>query len=218
MKKIVIALVITCCSLQLSAQENPVAPSKSTLKVNPTTLINELDLYWEQELSNKFSLEFGATFIYSDYPDYLLSKRIDIGQKKPDISTDQFVEGLGFGARVGFRWYLFALNGSQHASGTYFQPSLLYKRVYYPATDFDFNDEVFKNKAHKDVYGLQFLIGRQFTRQKVVFDPYLGVGIRGKVYHYANYNVENDVLNLDKGHMVSILPSVHLGIKIGLNL
>ncbi|WP_148707392.1 hypothetical protein [Chitinophaga skermanii] len=221
MKKLVIILItILSCNICAKAQDNTSSKRRTTtIKVNPTTLINELDLYLEQELSSKMSLEIGITGIYTDYPDYVLSKRIDIGQKKPNITTEQFVDGIGFGVRAGLRWYIFAPEGTQHASGTYFQPNLFYKRVFYPAEDYVFNNTTYKEDAHKDVYGIQLLLGRQYRRQRLVFDPYIGVGLRAKVYRYDNYTeVDNNMLRKDRGQLVSILPSLHLGVKVGLNL
>ncbi len=59
---------------------------------------------FEQDLSGKLSLELGISGIYTDYPDYVFFKRIDIGQRKPGISTaEQLVEGRGLGFRAGLK-------------------------------------------------------------------------------------------------------------------
>ncbi len=139
-------LLVTCLLLLSTvytyAQDSKSPFRRSTyIKVNPTTLINELDISIEQELSEKLSLELGISGIYTDYPDYILSKKIDIGQKKPDISTEQFVDGRGLGFRAGLRWYLFsARDGLYRAMGTYFEPVLIYKKVFYPNEDVNIND------------------------------------------------------------------------------
>ncbi|GAA0529522.1 hypothetical protein [Chitinophaga japonensis] len=215
-----VLLFLCCCSLLSRAQHKPTTFSNSTyIKANVTTLINELDIYIEQELTEKLSVELGVTGIYTDYPDYILAKKIDFGQKKPDISTEQFVEGRGLGFRAGLRWYIFSIyEGASRAGGTYFQPVLFYKKIFYPNEDVEINDAMYKESASKNVYGLQFLLGRQFTRGKIVFDPYLGLGIRSKVYHYTNFNNNSGTVQKDDGRLVSVLPSLQLGIKLGLKM
>ncbi|CAL1521315.1 hypothetical protein [Chitinophaga sp. MM2321] len=189
------------------------------LKVNPTTLINELDISIEQEISDKISVELGISGIYTDYPDYVLSKKIDIGQKKPDISTEQFVDGRGLGFRAGIRWYLISRETMpSRAAGTYFQPVLFYKKVFYSNEDIDFNNTTYTNSGSKDVFGLQLLLGRQFTKDKLVLDPYIGIGVRSKIYNYKNYDNTDTGVHRNDGKLVSVLPSLQLGIKFGLNL
>lgn len=222
MKRTLLVLLFVCCyALTAGAQERQAQTFRNStyIKVNPTTLINELDVYVEQELTEKLSLELGISGIYTDYPDYLLAKKIDIGQKKPDISTEQFVEGRGLGFRAALRWYIFSLyNGNSRAGGTYFQPVLFYKKVFYPNEPVTINDTEYKESASKHVYGLQFLLGRQFTKGKIVFDPYIGLGIRSKIYYYHNYHDNNGIAQADDGKLVSVLPSLQLGIKLGLKL
>jgi hypothetical protein len=187
--------------------------------MNAGNLINELDIYVEQELTEKLSLELGIIGIYTDYPDYYLAKKIDFGQKKPDISTEQFVEGRGLGFRAALRWYIFSVyDGALRAGGTYFQPMLFYKKIFYPNEDVDIDNTKYTESASKNVYGFQLLMGRQFTKGKIVFDPYIGLGVRSKVYNYQNYENINGVVESNAGRLVSILPSVQLGLKLGLKM
>ncbi|MBO9729026.1 MAG: hypothetical protein J7623_10370 [Chitinophaga sp.] len=221
MKKTLLLLWLSC-SLALAsfAQEAPKKVSRNTyLKVNPATLINELDIYLEQELSDKFSLELGISGIYTDYPDYVLAKKIDFGQKKPDISTEQFVEGRGLGFRVGARLYLISREMSGNsAAGTYFEPVVFFKKVFYPNIDNTFQNVTYTDSGDKSVVGLQLLIGRQFTKDRFILDPFIGVGIRSKIYHYKTYHFDDNTLSLNDGRMVSVLPSLQIGIKMGLKL
>jgi hypothetical protein len=220
MKKILLFLLICCLyTLGAAAQDNPSFHRNTYIKINPTTLINELDIYIEQEINSKLSLELGISGIYTDYPDYVLAKKIDFGQKKPDISTEQFVDGRGLGFRVGLRVYLVPLNAPLNsARGTYFEPVLFYKKVFYPNENFSFNNINYKESADKNVFGLQFLIGRQFTKDKFILDPFIGVGVRAKIYQYVSYHDDNGTLQVNDGKLTSILPSLHMGIKLGLNL
>ncbi|HVI48903.1 MAG TPA: hypothetical protein VM802_28810 [Chitinophaga sp.] len=202
------------------AQETGKSVHRNTyLKVNPTTLINELDIYLEQEVSDKLSIEVGVSGIYTDYPDYVLAKKIDIGQKKPDISTSQFVDGRGLGFRAGLRWYLISRDAlPSRAAGTYFEPIVFYKKVFYPNEDVDINGSTYTNSGFKDVFGLQVLLGRQFRKDKVVFDPYIGIGVRSKIYNYNTYTNSESGVKSNDGRLVSVLPSLQLGIKLGLSL
>lgn len=206
-------LFVSLCS---SAQEP--FRKHTYLKVNPSTIISALDIYLEQDLTEKLSLELGISGIYTDYPDYVFLRRVDIGQKKPGLSTEQLVEGRGLGFRVGMRWYIFRPQAANNARGTYFQPVLFYKRIFYPKEDVVLNDLTYKNSGDKDVYGIQLLLGRQFKKEKFVIDPYLGVGVRSKVYRYTNFSANGPDVNEDRSELVNVLPSIHLGIKIGLGL
>jgi len=221
MKKTLLLLWLSC-SLALAsfAQDAPKRGSRNTyLKVNPATLINELDIYLEQELSDNFSLELGISGIYTDYPDYVLAKKIDFGQKKPDISTEQFVDGRGLGFRVGGRLYLISRDmAPARAAGTYFEPVIFFKKVFYPNIDNTFQNVTYTDSGDKSVVGLQLLIGRQFKKDRFILDPFIGLGIRSKIYHYKTYHFDNNTLSLNDGRMVSILPSLQIGIKMGLKL
>lgn len=219
MKRVLLILLAFAASATASAQDNMQPPSKNLrtfIKINPTSFISSLDITVEQMLSDKLSVELGVMGIYTDYPDYLLAKRVDWGQKKPRISTEQFVEATGLGFRAGLRWYLGRESGVLHAQGTYFQPSLFYKKVFYPKEEFIINDQAYHGDATKNVYGTQLLLGRQFSRGHLVLDPYIGVGLRAKVYDYLTYENKNGIATPDDGRLVQVLPSLHLGIKIGL--
>lgn len=223
MKRTLFALLLICCyAVTAWAQDRKPAGTfrnGTYIKVNPTTLINELDVYIEQELTEKLSLELGITGIYTDYPDYYLSKKIDFGQKKPNISTEQFVEGRGLGFRAALRWYIFSIyDGNSRAGGTYFQPVLFVKKVFYPNEEVELLGNKYKESASKDVYGLQFLLGRQFTKGKVIFDPYIGLGVRSKIYYYHNFENNNGTVRATDDKLVSVLPSLQLGLKLGLKL
>lgn len=221
MKKTLLLIWLSCLlTLSSFAQDDKKQLSRSTfLKVNPTTLINELDIYLEQEISDNFSLEVGISGIYTDYPDYVLAKKIDIGQKKPDISTEQFVDGRGLGFRVGARWYLISRDmAPNRLAGTYFEPVLFVKKVFYPNEDNTFANATYTNSGDKTVVGLQLLIGRQFTKDRLILDPFIGVGIRSKIYQYNTYHFDDNNVSLNNGKMVSILPSLQIGIKMGLKL
>ncbi|UYQ92582.1 hypothetical protein MKQ68_21085 [Chitinophaga horti] len=219
MKRVLLILMLaSCTSLTLRAQDKARQPKdlRTFIKINPTSFISSLDLTVEQMLSDKLSIELGVMGIYTDYPDYLLAKRIDLGQKKPRISTTQFVEAQGLGFRAGMRWYLGRESGVLHAQGTYFQPMLFYKKIFYPKENFIINDVTYTGDGTKNVYGVQMLMGRQFSRGHFVMDPYLGIGLRTKVYDYLVYDEKNGVATPDNGRLVQVLPSLHLGIKIGL--
>ncbi|RAJ75408.1 hypothetical protein CLV59_10922 [Chitinophaga dinghuensis] len=218
-KTLLISWLLLACMAVTYAQDQKPFHKNTYIKVNPATLINELDVYLEQELSDKISIELGISGIYTDYPDYVLAKKIDFGQKKPDISTEQFVDGRGLGFRAGLRLYLFGRDMDTRAAGTYFEPVLFFKKVFYPNEEVTFNNVNYTNSGTKDVYGFQILLGRQFRKDKVILDPFVGLGIRGKVYQYTTYHQgDNNTVLENDGRLVSVLPSIQLGIKIGLKL
>lgn len=222
MKSILAAIFFFGFAVQATAQDSIPPVLKSTfIKINPTTLINELDISIEQVLTKKLSLEIGISGIYTDYPDYVLLNRVDIGQNKPNLSTDQYVDAVGLGFRAGLRWYIVPRNNTTamiSAGGTYFEPVFFYKRIFYPHETVNIDNASYKNSGNKDVYGFQILVGRQVTHNKFVVDPYIGLGLRTKIYHYNTYHDDAGMANLDHGRLVSILPSIQLGIKLGLKL
>ncbi len=223
MKSILAAIFLLGFAVEATAQGSiPPVPKSTFIKVNPTTLINELDISIEQVLTKKLSLEIGISGIYTDYPDYVLLNRVDIGQNKPNLSTAQYVDAVGLGFRAGLRWYIIPRNATTtflpSAGGTYFEPMLFYKRIFYPHETVTIDNAHYKNAGNKDVYGLQLLVGRQVTHNKFVVDPYIGLGIRTKIYHYNTYHDDGGMASLDHGRLVSILPSIQFGIKLGLKL
>jgi len=220
MKQPLLVICLLCLSAStIFAQDKTPFRRSTYVKVNPTRLINELEFTIEQEFSEKISIELGISGIYTDYPDYILARKIDIGQKKPDISTEQFVDGRGLGFSASLRWYLISHNdGLYRLQGTYFQPVLIYKKVFYPNEKINIRGTEFENTGDKDVYAIQFLLGRQFRKDKLIIDPYVGLGIRAKVYDYNNFFDNNGVADSQDGRLISILPSLHIGVKIGLRL
>jgi hypothetical protein len=220
MKKPLLVISLLCFSvITVSAQDKSPFRRSTYVKVNPSRLINELEVTIEQELTEKISLELGISGIYTDYPDYILAKKIDIGQKKPDISTEQFVDGRGLGFSASLRWYLVSKQEDLfRAQGTYFQPVLLFKKVFYPNEKVTINNGTYENTGDKDVYALQFLLGRQIAKDRFIIDPYVGVGVRMKVYDYNNFNNNNGMVGTNDGRLISVLPSLHLGVRIGLRL
>ncbi|WP_341838546.1 hypothetical protein WJU16_12000 [Chitinophaga pollutisoli] len=218
MKRIFTILLLATAAHSALAQEEPFR-KKTYIKVNPTTIINELDLYLEQDLSETLSLEIGISGIYTDYPDYVFFKRINIGKENPGISTEQFVEGRGIGVRAGLKWYLVRQNTAIRAGGTYFEPLLFFKKVFYPNEKVTLNGATYENSGDKNVYGLQFLLGRQMHRGRFILDPYLGVGFRAKTYTANNFRVgPADAIEQHTDEATKFLPSLHLGLKVGLGL
>ncbi|TWW01693.1 hypothetical protein [Chitinophaga pinensis] len=220
MKQPLLVICLLCLSgMSLYAQDKTPFRRSTYIKVNPARLINQLEFTVEQELTQRLSLELGIAGIYTDYPDYILARKIDIGQKKPDISTEQFVDGRGLGFSASLRWYLVTQKDDiSRAQGTYFQPVLLYKKVFYPNEKINIRGTEYENTGDKDVYAVQFLLGRQITRDRFIIDPYIGLGVRAKVYDYNNFYDNNGVADSRDGRLISVLPSLHLGIKIGLRL
>ncbi|WP_109695272.1 hypothetical protein [Chitinophaga deserti] len=215
--KRIFTILLLAAATSVHAQDEPFR-KRTYIKVNPTTIINELDLYLEQDLSETLSLELGVSGIYTDYPDYVFFKRINIGKENPGISTEQFVEGRGFGFRAGLKWYLVRRNTAIRMAGTYFEPVLLFKKVFYANEKVTLNGATFENSGDKNVYGLQLLLGRQMTRGRFILDPYLGVGVRSKVYTATTHHLEGMSVIAKHDEAIKYLPSIHLGIKVGLHL
>jgi hypothetical protein len=131
MKKILITILLCSC-IGIPAV---MAQRKTFLKVNPTTLVNELDVYIGKEISPSLSLEVGGGFVYTDYWDNILNQ-FDFGQIKPNISEHQYLNAKGFSGRLGLRFYVISpYAANSKARGTYFEPLLQYKEVWYPHDD-----------------------------------------------------------------------------------
>jgi hypothetical protein len=220
MKQPLLVICLLCLTVMTVLAQDKTGFRRSTyVKVNPTRLINQLEVTIEQELSEKISIELGISGIYTDYPDYILARKIDIGQKKPDISTEQFVDGRGLGFSASLRWYLISRKDDLYrAQGTYFQPVLLYKKIFYPSEKVNIGGTEYENTANKDVYALQFLLGRQIRKDRFILDSYVGLGVRAKVYDYNNFRDGSGTASSQDGRLISVLPSLHLGVKIGIGM
>lgn len=197
------------------------SPRRTFLKLNPTTLPSELDVYLSTELTPSLTLEAGGGFIYTDYWDNILNQ-FDFGQIKPSISEHQYLNAKGYAARLGMRFYVISPDmQNSRASGTYFEPLLLFKEVWYPNDDKELDSKNYIERGRKYVSGLQLLVGRQYKRKKIYIDKYVGLGVRAKTYHFDNFQLDEGgggVVENDGKRTTSWLPSIHLGIKIAFDL
>lgn len=196
------------------------AMPRNYLKINPTTLVNELDLYLEHAFSTSTSMEASIGGIYTDYWDHLLNQ-FDFGQINPNFSESQYLNAKGVNARLGLRYYVLSPYAPEtRARGTYFEPLLLYKKVWYPTDDKTIGNKNYPEKGSKRILGLQLLIGRQHQKGKWIIDKYLGLGVKAKTYSFDNYQSSGGsgtVKNFGD-RTTSWVPSLHAGIKIGFGL
>jgi len=192
---------------------------RTYIKLNPTTLVNELDVYLEQELNTNTSVEIGAGGIYTDYWDYWLNQT-DFGQIKPNLSRYQYANGRGVAGRLGLRYYVISpYKNDATGRGTYFEPMILYKQIWYPSDKQTINGKDYADRGYKYIMGLQLLIGRERQHGKFVIDKYIGLGVKAKTYRFTNY-VSNSSGGVDRSstRTTNWLPSIQLGIKIGMGL
>lgn len=214
MKRVLIIIVLWCGVgvLTVSAQR------RTFLKFNPTTLPNELDVYISHELTPTLTLEAGGGFVYTDYWDNILNQ-FDFGQIKPNISEHQYLNAKGYAARLGLRFYVISpYTDNSRASGTYFEPLLLFKEVWYPNDDKELDSKNYIERGKKYVSGLQLLVGRQYKRRKIYIDKYVGLGVKAKTYRFDNFQVSNGDVQNHGTRTTSWLPSIHLGVKIAFDL
>ncbi|MHB1920762.1 MAG: hypothetical protein ACYCOO_00870 [Chitinophagaceae bacterium] len=191
---------------------------RTYLKVNPTTLINELDLYLEQELNASSSLEFSVGGIYTDYWDYLLNQT-SFGQIKPNIRYYQYTHARGLSGRVGYRYYIIpSYQLGTRARGTYFEPIFLFKKLWYPNNKTTINQTDYWERANKYVMGLQLLVGRESHHGKFVFDRFIGLGVRAKTYRFNSLNTSGPSPQTSNNRTTNWLPNFNLGIKIGIEV
>ncbi len=196
------------------------AQRKTFLKFNPTTLVNELDVSLEQELGTHTSLMVGAGFVYTDYWDNILNQ-FNLGQYRPAITEHQYLNAKGYVGRAGLRYYVISpYSPDARARGTYFEPVLLYRQIWYPSEDKQIEAKTYHEKGNKRVAGLQLLIGRQYRKNKLYIDKYIGLGIKAKTYHLDHYRLDPDthVVGNTPESTTTWLPSLHLGIRIAFEL
>lgn len=218
MKRVLI--IVTILILCGAGFHKASAQRKTFLKFNPTTLPNELDVYISREVSPTLTLEGGGGFVYTDYWDNILNQ-FDFGQIKPRISEHQYLNAKGYAARLGLRFYVIApYNATSRASGTYFEPMLLFKEVWYPNDDKELDSKNYIERGRKYVSGLQLLVGRQYKRGKVYLDKYVGLGVKAKTYRFDDYQVNGGSGDVENNgtRTTSWLPSIHLGLKIAFDL
>lgn len=209
-------IILFVCGLSLAGS----AQNKTFLKVDPTTLFNELDVYIARDLSPSMSVELGGGFIFTDYWDNILNQ-IDFGQIKPNISEHQYLNAKGYATRLGIRFYVISPQAiSSKARGTYFEPVLLFKEVWYPNNKEKIDEENYVNKGKKYVSGLQLLVGRQYKKEKVYIDKYIGLGVKAKTYRFDDFQMDHNTGDVENTgtRTTSWLPSIQLGIKIAFDL
>ncbi len=192
---------------------------KTFIKFNPFTLPEELDVYVSREISPALTLEAGGGFIYTDYWDHLLNQ-VNFGQLIPHINEHQYLNAKGYAARLGLRFYVISPNENRKAAGTYFEPLLLFKQIWYPHKEDQINGTTYREKSIKYVSGLQLLIGRQHKWHSFYLDKYIGLGVKAKTYRFDDFQKDPDSgAVVDAGQRTtSWLPDVKLGIKIAFGL
>lgn len=215
MKRLLLTILITGIGFH-----SVLAQSKTFIKLNPTTLINELDVYVGHEMSPSITIEAGGGFIYTDYWDHVLNQ-FNFGQIRPTLTSSQYLNGRGYAARLGVRFYVISPYSTEirsNARGTYFEPLLFYKQIWYPVRNKEVNSNNYAEKDQKYVSGLQLLIGRQYQSGKIYIDKYLGLGVRAKTYNFDNFEPSPTGVSNNGKRATSWLPSVQLGIKIAFDL
>ncbi len=194
---------------------------KTFIKFNPFTLPNEFDVYLSQDFTPSFMLEAGGGFIYTDYWDNILNQ-IEFGQLIPNINEHQYLNAKGYAARLGARFYIISPNLETRASGIYFEPLLLFKKVWYPNKEKQLNSKNYKEKSIKYVSGLQLLIGRQHKWHSLYLDKYIGLGVKAKTYRFDDYQIvdtgQNEHVKNKGVRTTTWLPDIELGIKVAFDL
>lgn len=214
MKKI-LGIILLCSFLGMPSL---MAQRKTFLKFNPTTLVNEFDVYLAQEISASKSIEVGGGFIYTDYWDNILNQ-FDFGQLIPNISEHQYLNAKGYAARLGMRFYVISpYDQDKKARGTYFEPLLLFKEIWYPHNHKELDSRNYIDKGSKYVSGLQLLVGRQYKSGKIYIDKYLGLGVKAKTYSFDNFQLHDGSVQNKGGRTTCWLPDVKLGIRIAFDL
>lgn len=216
-------LLLTALLLAAAALLGPgrlQAQSRTLVKVNPSTLLNEVNFSLEQQFGKVSALELGAGFIYTDYWDYVLN-RFDFGQIKPHLSEHQYLSAKGFNLSLGYRYYVVPMDKhSMSSRGTYFQPTLLYKVYYYPTDQKQIDTSSYPESGMKFVAGLQLFVGRQYRWRKLYIDKYIGLGIKAKTYRFDHYQASQSTGNVSNNGLqtTSWLPSIQIGLKLGFGL
>ncbi len=194
---------------------------KTFIKFNPFTLPNELDVYVSRVFSPSFMLEAGGGFIYTDYWDNILNQ-VEFGQLIPNINEHQYLNAKGYATRLGTRFYIISPKPDTRASGIYFEPLLLFKKVWYPNKVKELDSKNYKEKSIKYVSGLQLLIGRQHKWHSFYLDKYVGLGVKAKTYRFDDFQLVHsgqDEHVKNKGTRTTTwLPDIELGIKIAFDL
>lgn len=211
---IIIIATLLIPSVSVQAQQ------KTFIKFNPFTLPQELDVYLSEELSPAITVEVGGGFIYTDYWDNILNQ-VKFGQLVPNIDEHQYLNALGYAVRLGLRFYIVAPKGNSKIAGTYFEPLLLFKEIWYPSKTKTFNNtsKVYHDRSIKYVSGLQLLIGRQHRWHSFYLDKYIGLGVKAKTYRFDNFKMTNTGDITNKGTRTTTwLPDIKLGIKIAFDL
>lgn len=210
--------IILLMAMGFMATKSVKAQNKTFLKVNPTTIPNEVDLYLSQEVSHMLTLEASGGFIFTDYWDNILNQ-FDFGQLNPNISEHQYLNAKGFAARLGLRFYVISPYAGNEARGTYFEPMLLFKKVWYPHDNKTLDSKDYIESGKKYISGVQLLIGRQHKWKNIYLDKYIGLGVKAKTYSFDNYQINQGGAVQNKGtRTTSWLPDLNLGIKIAFDL
>ena len=199
----------------LSAQSMDTARNSKILivKINPLQLImGEARLQMEKLINKKSSIEITLGYLYKS--EYFWSGEVQTG-----FYNNYGIHGVGYKLGMGYKYYG---KDPSEKNRTYINPLLFYKYVDFKGWDnFNFGGfgpypNPYVTDMHYHIVALQLYYGKCTTIKRIVFDRYIGLGLR---YKYGIIEIESSrpemVIKSPRKLESWIYPSFHVGCTIG---
>jgi hypothetical protein len=199
--------------------------SVKIIKINPgQVFFSEIPVSFEYFYKQRSSIQFQLGYIFplnEELPPILLFE--SMGQNGDATSEGLFsymtspYNNYGLSFRIELREYKRYL---------YYAPQFIYKYCFYKEAAFP----IYSNRITVDqteskfsnIFGLGFIIGRQFEAGKMVFDGYSGVGLRVRSISVTILKIVDpprpDKYPNSKENFTSFYPFINFGFRIGIKL
>jgi hypothetical protein len=180
------------------------------LKLNPIIFTRgDIPIYYENNFRNNLSVEIGVGLTLRDF---LANSSSDSTWFNSFNSNIEEEINIGYSYRIGIRYY--SANYGFDPEGLYF--SLNYRQQKYSSTLTSVNSVLANNeelsRSNKDVF---LALGYVYMLDENAFiDPYIGFGIRTRVYDEVSSLASSYSINNKK----DVVPIIVVGLKFAISL
>lgn len=199
--------------------------SVKIIKINPTQLFfSEIPVSFEYFYKQKSSVQFQLGFIFPINEQMPQRHLFESMGKNGNATSDGL---LSYRTSPYNNWGLsFKLELREYRRFLYYGAQFMYKYCFYKEATFPLNsmsitiDQTESKFSH--IFGLGFIMGRQFEAGKMVFDGYSGAGFRVRSMSVTILKISDPPRPVTypnkKEEFSSVYPFINFGLRIGIKL
>ena len=201
--------------------------SFAIIKINPFQIIlSEIPVSFEYDLPHERSLQFQIGYIFPYIKESVFMKLFESSGRNGDATS----EGLFSYRKSPFNnnGLSFKLEYRKYGKNLYYASQLMYKYCFYKKTTFPvFGGGVTLNQTeskYSNIFGLGFIMGKQYDKGDYVLDWYGGIGLRLRSMSVTILEIQNPAYTTytvypnTQENITSFYPFINFGLRIGIRL